>query len=107
MKDINPDLLEYQVDSSRGRIFFPVHHNKNAQLQYKIHHKGDTKIIEFTYTFVPVALRHMGIGSKLVEEGMQLAKANKYRVKPSCPFVAAYLDKHPEYQRLCTADAQA
>ncbi|MBK8967002.1 MAG: GNAT family N-acetyltransferase [Saprospiraceae bacterium] len=103
MKNVNPDLLEYQNDTSRGRIFFPVRNNKNAQLQYKIHNKGDTKVIEFTYTFVPVALRHMGIGSKLVEEGMQLAETNKYKVIPSCPFVAAYLDKHPEYQRLCTA----
>jgi len=49
---------------------------------------------------VPKALEGRGIGSALARGLLDLARAQKLKVKPLCPFVAGYIKKHPEYADL-------
>ena len=37
-----------------------------------------------------------GIGSALVKAAIDLAESEGLKVRPVCPFVASWLDKHPE-----------
>lgn len=54
-------------------------------------------VITFTHTEVPAALSGQGIGSKLVRGALQAARAQGLKVVAKCPFVAAFIGKHPEF----------
>jgi len=56
--------------------------------------------VTITHTEVPTALRGRGIGSVLVKGALDLAHAQGLKVVSRCPFVSAYLGKHPEYNDL-------
>lgn len=62
-----------------------------------------TKRIIFTHTEVPVALEGKGIGSALAKYVLEYAKEQGLVVMPLCPFIAAYIRKHPEYKELVMA----
>ena len=50
------------------------------------------------HTEVPSALRGRGAGSRLVRGVLDRARAEGAMIVPHCPFVKAFLKKHPEYQ---------
>jgi len=60
--------------------------------------EGDTLTI--MHTEVPPALNGRGIGSSLVRGILDLARTQGLTVVPVCPFVKAYIGKHPEYTDL-------
>lgn len=60
--------------------------------------------IMFRHTEVPAALEGRGIGSALVKAGLQAARDRGLKVIPVCPFVSAYMKKHPETQDLLHPD---
>ncbi|MBX6381426.1 MAG: N-acetyltransferase [Microbispora sp.] len=45
-----------------------------------------------------------GLGSKLVGAALDGARAAGLRVVPLCPFVACYIQRHPEYRDLVDDD---
>ena len=57
-------------------------------------------VITFTHTEVPQELSARGVGSRLVRDALEQVRAQGLRVVPKCPFVSAYLGKHPEYNDL-------
>jgi uncharacterized protein len=57
-------------------------------------------IITFLHTEVPKELEGQGIGSRLAQGALALARANGLKVVAKCPFIAAYIRKHPEFQDL-------
>lgn len=52
--------------------------------------------ITFLHTEVPKELEGRGIGSALIRGALEIAKGQKLTIKARCPFVAAYIKKHPE-----------
>ena len=54
--------------------------------------------IAYLHTIVPKELGGQGVGSQLVKHILDYAAQNQLKVRPDCPFVKAYIDKHPEYQ---------
>jgi uncharacterized protein len=65
-----------------------------ASLEYRL---NEGKIV-LMHTEVPESLAGHGIGSALAEYALNYARANKLPVQVYCPFVAAYLKRHPEQQ---------
>jgi len=59
--------------------------------------------ITFIHTVVPEALAGRGIGTKLEKHVLDKARADGEKVIPQCPFIAAYIRKHQEYQDLVLA----
>jgi len=57
-------------------------------------------VITFTHTEVPAELSGHGIGSELVRGALAAARARGLKVVPKCPFVAAYMAKHPQFNDL-------
>jgi len=58
------------------------------------------RVLDLDHTFVPPALRGGGIASQLTEHALRYAREHGYRVIPSCPFVAAFIERHPEHGNL-------
>jgi len=54
--------------------------------------------IAYVHTVVPQALEGRGVGSRLAKHALDYAAAQGLRVRPDCPFVKAYIDRHPAYQ---------
>lgn len=49
-----------------------------------------------THTEVPVALEGQGIGSALARFALDFARERQLEVMPLCPYMAAYMARHPE-----------
>jgi hypothetical protein len=58
------------------------------------------KVLQLIHTEVPEALRGKGMASALAESALEWAREHEVKVDVICPFVAAYLAKHPEYSDL-------
>ncbi|MGD0141533.1 MAG: GNAT family N-acetyltransferase [Rhizomicrobium sp.] len=54
----------------------------------------------FVHTEVPSALAGKGVGSLLARGALELARTQGFKIIPECPFIAAYIRKHPEFQDL-------
>ena len=82
----NPEQNQFEVHVD-GRVAF---------VSYLL--RGDT--IFFTHTEVPKELEGRGLGSVLARAVLERARHEHWQVVPRCPFVAKYIERHPEYQSL-------
>ena len=61
-------------------------------------------VITFTHTIVKDGFAGQGVGGRLVRAALDTVAASEgLRVIAQCSFVAAFIDKHPEYQSLVAA----
>ena len=56
--------------------------------------------LELYSTYVPPGDRGRGIAARLVEAAVQYARAEGFRIIPSCWYVAQWLRHHPEHADL-------
>jgi uncharacterized protein len=93
--NINPDELIVTNNATAQRYEVQV----GEYVAFAAYHlNGDT--ITFTHTEVPKELEGGGVGGKLARFALDDARARERRVIPECPFIAAYIRRHPEYQDL-------
>ncbi|UUC46683.1 GNAT family N-acetyltransferase [Flavobacterium cerinum] len=67
-----------------------------AFIDYKIKDKK----IYLIHTEVPAELGGKGIGNAIVLKTLHYIKDNGYSLVPLCPFVAAYIKRHTEWNTL-------
>lgn len=82
----NPDARRFEV-SLNGKL---------AKIQYLL----TNHLIVFTHTEVPPEFEGMGIAGKMAKVALDYARDAGIQVQPLCPFIAAYIRRHPEYQEL-------
>ncbi|KOX10588.1 acetyltransferase [Micromonospora sp. NRRL B-16802] len=58
------------------------------------------EVLVFTHTQVDRAFQGKGVGGALIRGTLDQVRARGGRLVPQCPFVAAFIDKHPEYADL-------
>lgn len=58
------------------------------------------KEMNLYHTYTPPQLRGKGLAEKVVRAAIEYAKENKLKVIPSCSYVAAFMQRHPEYSEL-------
>ncbi|GAA4216387.1 GNAT family N-acetyltransferase [Sphingomonas endophytica] len=56
--------------------------------------------IVFTHTVVPPEIEGRGVGTKLIRGALDIVRDRGLKVVPQCPFVRAYIEKHPETRDL-------
>ena len=65
-----------------------------------VEYRREDDHIALLHTEVPEALSGRGVGSKLVRGVLDALRAERAKVVPRCEFVAAYIERHPEYRDL-------
>lgn len=93
-----PEGNEVKNNEARSRFELEIEGGV-AVAQYKL----DGDVLHMTHTIVPEAAEGQGIGSRLVKGALDEARSRGLRVDPICPFVRAYIDRHPEYRDLLAA----
>lgn len=56
--------------------------------------------VELTHTEVDGAYEGQGVGSELVRQTLEDVRGRGLCVRPVCPFVRSYIERHPAYQDL-------
>ena len=79
-------LTRYELDTDAG----------TALALYRL----SDGVMTFTHTEVPTALRGRGIGSQMMRGVLDDVRAQGMKVVPRCPFVADYIERHPQYADL-------
>jgi predicted GNAT family acetyltransferase len=58
------------------------------------------RTLDFEHTAVATELRGRGVGELLVRRALDDVRSRGERIVATCPFVRAFLDRHPEYRDL-------
>lgn len=82
-----PDQNRFVADVAGG----------TAELAYM---RPRPELVAFVHTEVPEEAEGAGVGSALTKAGLAWAEAEGAKVLAYCPFVAAYVQRHPEWQRI-------
>jgi predicted GNAT family acetyltransferase len=86
-----------EVIDNRARHRFEL--EVDGETAFAEYRREGTNIV-FAHTIVPEALAGRGIGSRLVHDALEEVRGEGLKVVPLCPFVDAYIGKHPETQDL-------
>ena len=102
--------IDIRHDPDANRFHAPIHDpdpdgdggpvemaNMGLVLSYR---QLGPKLVDMRSTLVPAHLRHQGLGGQMVKRALDWARENDMEVIPSCPFVASWIEEHPEYQEL-------
>jgi predicted GNAT family acetyltransferase len=60
-------------------------------------------VIAFLHAEIDSTWESGGLGSRLVADALDDARARGLAVRPLCPFVAFFIETHPEYADLVAA----
>lgn len=82
--------------------------NNEAESRYEVHVDGALagfleyrtigEVLALVHTEVDEAYAGQGLGAKLAKYALDDVMARDVKISPLCPFVAKYIDKHPEYR---------
>ena len=65
-----------------------------------LNYQRNGSVLTFTHEEVPKQAEGHGIGSVLAKGALDLLRANGEKLIARCPFIVAYIRKHPEYADL-------
>ena len=92
------DTLQAANNAAKHRFEVSLD-DETAYAEYKLA-AGE---ITLTHTEVPKAFEGRGVGSQLAKAALGYAREQGLKVIPLCPFMAAYITKHPEWHDLVKA----
>jgi predicted GNAT family acetyltransferase len=94
MKDQPWDLLPLINNVSGQKKRFELH--QGDEIVFIEYIQNNNNIIFLTHTEVPGPLEGKGLGGIIVSKTLNFIKEKGFKMAPLCPFVAAYLKRHPE-----------
>ena len=84
--------------------------NNEESSQFEAEMEGEKVLIAYrtesdgtlnlVHTEVPKKFEGKGVGGALVKKTLEQIKSSGNKIIPSCPFVADYIKRHPEYESL-------
>ncbi len=92
---VNVETLEVRHDVEARRFVAELECGQ-AYVAYRL----DGAVMDIASTWVPRQHRRLGIGERVVVSALEHARAEGYRVIPSCPFVPRVIEAHAEYRDL-------
>jgi hypothetical protein len=92
------NLEQLQVTHNQAEKRFEAALNEDDLALAAYRKDGSTYV--FTHTEVPPAYEGLGIAGKVVKTALETVKAEGATMIPVCPYVKAYVKRHPEYEAL-------
>jgi uncharacterized protein len=86
-------------NAAASRYEYPV----GAALAY-VSYRRSPGLTTLTYARVPEELSGAGVGSAMAQAVLEAVRDRGDRVRATCSFIAAYLERHPEFQDLIAMD---
>jgi len=99
MADTPPDIPPVTMNAETHRFEVSLD-GETAFAEYGLLHDA----IVLPHTVVPDAFAGKGVGSALAKAALAYARDHGLKVRPICPFMAGYINKHPEWQDLVHPD---
>lgn len=65
-----------------------------------IYYREQPGLMTLLHTEVPPELEGGGVGSAIIEKTLHYIEEKGLKLEPLCPFVVAFLKRHPEWKRL-------
>ena len=93
------DVRREDTRSRSGRYIVSV---DGVDAGFSMFGEGDG-IVTFRHTEVDPSFEGKGLGSALARGALDDVRARGLQVKVLCPFIASYLQRHPEYQDIVVA----
>jgi predicted GNAT family acetyltransferase len=63
-------------------------------------YRREPGVLELVHTDVDPRWEGKGVGATLVQGALDDLRARGLKMRPTCPFVRAYIRRHPEYEDL-------
>jgi uncharacterized protein len=85
----NPARSRYELRDDGHLVGFTEYHERDG-------------VLVFPHTVITEPKRRAGYGGTLVRAALDDVRAKGRRIVAECPFVARFVDEHPEYADLLT-----
>ena len=85
-----PDQLRYEIDVE-------------GELAGFLLYRREPGVLELVHTDVDPKWEGKGVGAALVKGALDDVRARGLKVRPFCPFVRAYIRRHPAYADIVAA----
>ncbi len=85
----NPARSRYELRDDGHLVGFTEYHERDG-------------VLVFPHTVITQPKRRAGYGGTLVRAALDDVRAKGRRIVAECPFVARFVDEHPEYADLLT-----
>jgi predicted GNAT family acetyltransferase len=72
----------------------------DGHVAYAAYDLEEPQSIVFAHTIVPDEISGRGVAGEVVKHALDYARQKKLTVVPQCAYVAAYIERHPEYRDL-------
>ncbi|MGN6091852.1 GNAT family N-acetyltransferase [Luteibacter sp. SG786] len=84
------------IHDSKAQAFSTVVDGYRCEVDYTL--QGD--VMTITHTGVPDPVGGRGIANLLTRFAVQVAEANKWKIRPACSYAATWFKRNPEYAHL-------
>ncbi len=89
--------ITHETQPGYGRYVTRMQSGEEAEMTYVVR---TPEIRDFNHTFVPNAFRGSGIAAKLMNRAIADARAEGFRIIPTCSYVAAQFRRHRDWSDL-------
>jgi predicted GNAT family acetyltransferase len=86
--------IQQELKGNKGVFFVEQNGERLAEMAYT--KAGEQRII-IDHTQVSDVLRGKGIGKQLVKAAVEMARKNKIKILPLCPFARSVFDRVPDF----------
>ncbi len=90
---MNDNEIKMELDAGR---FSMVVEGETCVLEFA---RSD-EVVSMNSVRVPDAVGGRGLAGQLTRHALDWSRAENLKVKPVCPYVKAWIQRHPEYQDL-------
>lgn len=88
--------MNVEHDPGRHRFLVRI----DGHEAYLLYQPLGEKLLDYESTYVPDHLRGRGVATIIVRHALDYARAQGYRVRPTCWFVKEVIERFPEYRPL-------
>ena len=102
MTEVSAFTIEHEDEegADRGRYVVRLEGGHLAVLEYS---RLDGGVVSADRTFTPLPARGQGVAAALVARLVEDARRQSLTIRPTCPYVADWFERHPEAKDVLAA----